>query len=448
MSKGDILVVDDIPDNLRLLAGILSKQGYKVRLAPSSTLVFMFIQSIKPDLILLDIKMPDMDGYEVCKQLKVDEQTRDIPIIFLSALHEAIDKVKAFAVGGVDYITKPFQTEEVLARIETHLAFRRLQKRLQENNEQLQYEIAERKQTEEVLRNEIAERKQTEEILRQINEELANTLQQLETTQQQLVEAKKMAALGNLVAGIAHEINTPVGIGMTMTSHLDTLTQEFTDLYKNGNITRKKLEKYLNTVQQSSVLIFRNLTRAAELTKTFKQIAVDSSSEQQRTLMLKEYLCEIVSSLKLVLKHTEHQISIVCDDKIQLTTYPGALTQIITNLIINSVQHGFKNRLEGQIRIEVTYRHVLLDKAQKFVEKMPDKRITLHYSDNGNGIEAGIINNIFEPFVTTNRQWGGTGLGLHIVYNLVTHQLKGTISCESIEGEGTRFIISMPPSKL
>ncbi|MDM8559836.1 hybrid sensor histidine kinase/response regulator [Candidatus Parabeggiatoa sp. HSG14] len=438
MSKGDILVVDDIPDNLRLLASILTKQGYKVRLAPSGTLVFMSIQSTKPDLILLDIKMPDMDGYEVCKQLKVDEQTRDIPVIFLSALHEAIDKVKAFTVGGVDYITKPFQTEEVLARIETHLALRLLQKRLQKNNKQLQYEIAERKQTEEVLRHEITERKQVEEILRQRNEELANTLQQLKTTQQQLVEAEKIAALGNLVAGVAHEINTPVGIGMTMTSHLDTLTQEFTELYKNGSMTRKKLEKYLNTVQQSSVLIFRNLTRAAELTKTFKQIAVDRSSEQPGTLMLKEYLSDIVNNLEPVLKRAQHQISIVCDDKIKVTTYPSALFQIITNLVMNSIQHGFKDRLNGIIRIEVTYH------SGKFVEKVPNKRITLHYFDDGNGIEAGIINNIFEPFVTTNRQWGSTGLGLHIVYNLVTYKLKGSIDCESIEGQGTDFVISLP----
>ncbi|MDM8559835.1 response regulator [Candidatus Parabeggiatoa sp. HSG14] len=150
-SKGDILVVDDTPANLRLLSRLLIHQGYKVRLATSGTLVFNAIQANKPDLVLLDIMMPEMDGYEVCQRLKANEKTRNIPIIFLSALDKVLDKVKAFSVGGVDYITKPFQAEEVIARIETHLTLRHLQKQLQEKNDQLQNEIAERKQIEQAL---------------------------------------------------------------------------------------------------------------------------------------------------------------------------------------------------------------------------------------------------------------------------------------------------------
>lgn len=147
--KADILVIDDTPDNLNLLSAMLLERGYKVRSVTKGTTGLRGAQVMPPDLILLDINMPHMNGYEVCQHLKADDRTRDIPIIFISALEDTLDKVKAFAAGGVDYITKPFQLEEVLARIETHLTLRHLQKQLQAQNEQLQQEIRERKQAEE-----------------------------------------------------------------------------------------------------------------------------------------------------------------------------------------------------------------------------------------------------------------------------------------------------------
>src|ERR687885_428119 len=165
--QANILVVDDAPANLRLLVGILQERGYEVRPVPNGKLALFAAQGRLPDLILLDIMMPEMDGYEVCSKLKADERTKDIPVIFVSAINDVLDKVKAFEIGGVDYITKPFQVEEVLARVETHLAIRNLQRNLQDKNE-----------------------------------ELAKTLQQLKTTQGQLIESEKMAALGSLVAGV------------------------------------------------------------------------------------------------------------------------------------------------------------------------------------------------------------------------------------------------------
>ena len=155
--KANILVVDDTHDNLRLLSGILTKQGYIVRPVPDGALALLSAQKVTPDLILLDIMMPDMSGFEVCEKLKTDERTREIPIIFISALNEVFDKVKAFALGGVDYITKPFQMEEVLARVETHLAIRNLNKVLQEKNARLQQEIAERLRAEESLKESLAQ---------------------------------------------------------------------------------------------------------------------------------------------------------------------------------------------------------------------------------------------------------------------------------------------------
>ena len=142
--KASILVVDDTHDNLRLLNGMLTRHGYSVRPVPDGALALVSAQKSHPDIILLDIMMPNMNGFEVCEQLKANEQTRDIPIIFISALHEVFDKVKAFSLGGVDYVTKPFQAEEVLARVETHLMLRNLHKELQQKNTLLQQEVAER----------------------------------------------------------------------------------------------------------------------------------------------------------------------------------------------------------------------------------------------------------------------------------------------------------------
>lgn len=275
----------------------------------------------------------------------------------------------------------------------------------------------------------ITERKEAEAKLQEAKSAAESALQQLQATQQQLVESEKMAALGNLVAGIAHEINTPIGIGVTGASRLETLAKELQQLYESGKMKRTDLEKYLKSALQGNELILKNLTRAAELIQSFKQVAVDQSSEQQRTFALKEYLHEILISLHPEFKRTKHQVSIVCNESITLVSYPGIFSQIFTNLIMNSLIHGFQERLEGHITITV-------------IKK--DNHLTMHYTDDGKGIRHDIINNIFEPFFTTNRQGGGSGLGLHIVYNLVTHKLSGSIHCHSIEGHGTTFTIQVP----
>jgi predicted ATPase/signal transduction histidine kinase/tRNA A-37 threonylcarbamoyl transferase component Bud32 len=268
------------------------------------------------------------------------------------------------------------------------------------------------------------------------NEELATTLQQLQTTQQQLVESEKMASLGNLVAGVAHEINTPVGLGVTGASQLDLLTKNLTQLFDSKRMKRSDLQKYLNSVTQISALILKNLNRSADLVKSFKQVAVDQTSEQQRKFNLKTYLQDIILSLTPKFKNTSHQIVINCDDNIVLFSYPGVFSQVLSNLVMNSLIHGFQEQpAAGQITIS----------AQKDNDKeKTEKRLVLRYSDNGQGIPNEVIDNIFEPFFTTNRQGGGSGLGLHIVYNLVTHKLNGSIRCQSVIGEGTTFTIGIP----
>jgi PAS domain S-box-containing protein len=256
-----------------------------------------------------------------------------------------------------------------------------------------------------------------------------DTLQQLKTTQEQLIEAAKMSELGNLVAGVAHEINTPVGIGVTAASRLETLTKEIVNLYKDGKMKRADLDKYLGSTQKGSNLILKNLLRAADLIQSFKQVAVDQAGEQQRTFALNEYLNEVLTTLRPEFKHTKHQIEIECDKSIVLSSYPGVFSQIVTNFLMNSLIHGFKDKLDGHMKIII---------------QQNDDELVLRYSDDGRGIPADIVSKVFDPFFTTNRQGGGSGLGMHIVYNLVTHQLKGLIQCESVVGEGTTFIICIP----
>ena len=407
-SPATILVVDDTRANLRLLVEILSKQGYHVRPAMNGDRALAAAQADPPDLILLDIMMPDPDGYEVCARLKADEQTRQIPIIFLSALNEVFDKVKAFSVGGVDYITKPFQVEEILARVETHLALRQLQKRLEAKNQQLEQEISER---------------------RRANEALQQTLQELKATQTQLIESEKMAALGGLVAGVAHEINNPVGFSITAASVLEGETKTLLKIYEADNLTRSDLADYLDTAQESSQLILRNLQQAAELIKNFKQVAVDQTSLDKRTFNLKSYLEDTVYNLKPKLKKTTHTLSVNGDETITMTSYPGAIAQIATNLVMNSITHAYPNEEAGNLRFDVSQNQ---------------GKVTIHYSDNGIGIHAKHLAQIFDPFFTTARHRGGSGLGLHIVYNLVTQKLQGHIRCESTPSEGTHFILDLP----
>ncbi|MDM8560349.1 GAF domain-containing sensor histidine kinase [Candidatus Parabeggiatoa sp. HSG14] len=262
--------------------------------------------------------------------------------------------------------------------------------------------------------------------------ELEVTLRQLQSVQTNLMESKKMASLGNLVAGVAHEINTPVGIGVTGASQLEVITKELVQLFSTQRMKRSDLQKYLDSAEKISNLILRNLNRAAELVQSFKQVAVDQATEQRRRFMLKKYLNEVILSLKPKLKGTQYHIIIECDEDIVLFSYPGFFYQIIINFVVNSLIHGFQEKGEGQMIINISPK-----------EK---ETLILRYSDNGKGMSQEVAKNIFEPFFTTNRHGSGTGLGLHIVYNLVVHELNGTINCESVEGKGTMFIIEFPYS--
>ena len=259
--------------------------------------------------------------------------------------------------------------------------------------------------------------------------ELSQALQDLKNTQKQLVESEKMAALGGLVAGVAHEINTPVGTSITLASTLNDETQEFAKAIASGQLKRSLLNNYVETSQECSQLIVDNLQRAGELVSSFKQVAVDQTNLEIRTFYLKAYLSEILTSLMPNIRQGGHQLKIEGDESIQVKTYPGALAQIVTNLINNSLSHGYPDGHSGQL----TWR----------VGKEAEK-IVIEYSDDGCGIPEADLEKIFEPFYTTARNQGGTGLGLHIVYNTIAQKLKGKIAVSSQLGRGVQFKLSLP----
>ncbi len=297
----------------------------------------------------------------------------------------------------------------------------------------LQRDAAERLRAEEDVRQLNAELEQrvtrrTEE-LQDANRALHTSLDELQRAKDHLVQSEKLAALGELVAGVAHEINTPVGIGVTAASHLELKTREVGGLHQGGKLKRSDLESYLKTASESAGAILSNLTRAAELIRSFKQVAVDQSTQERRTFKLKEYIDGVLLSLRPKLKKTRHQVVVECPDDLELDTYPGAFSQILTNLVMNSLIHAFADQEQGEIRIRAAREAGTLE---------------LRYSDNGCGMDDAIRSRIFEPFYTTRRGQGASGLGLHIVYNLVTQFLGGRITCESAPGRGTTFILHIP----
>jgi PAS domain S-box-containing protein len=286
------------------------------------------------------------------------------------------------------------------------------------------------------IARDISIQKQNEEELRMAkdaaeasSQALQDSLETLKKTQNQLIQSEKMASLGGLVAGVAHEINTPLGISVTASSFLERKTKEIKELFDLNRLKRSDFKKFIEIGMESASSILANLNRAAELIQSFKQVAVDQTVEEKRVFGLKHYIDEVFISLRPRYKRTLHQISIDCPDNIELNSYPGVFMQVLTNLVMNSLLHGFDKIEEGQISIEIT------DNIQT---------VTIVYKDNGKGMTDEQLAKIYDPFYTTRRGQGGTGLGMHIVYNLVTQSLSGEIECHSRLGEYTVFTITIP----
>lgn len=269
----------------------------------------------------------------------------------------------------------------------------------------------------------------SKEQLEENNESLAKIIEDLRNTQKQLVEAEKMASLGGLVAGVAHEINTPLGISVTAASSMHRDFALLQKKYSNDALKKTDLESFFANAEQACNILNTNLQRAADLVRSFKQVAVDQASDEVRKINLDDYMQEILVSIGPSYKHTAIALDSECDEEIILQIHPGALYQIISNLVINSVTHAYNPGDEGKIRIRY-FRQ--------------DDNVVIEYSDDGKGICEDHLDDIFTPFFTTRRGVGGSGLGLSIVYNLVSSTLRGSIQVDSAEGMGAKFKIVFP----
>lgn len=262
-----------------------------------------------------------------------------------------------------------------------------------------------------------------------LNRELSSTIDQLRLTQHQLVESEKLAALGGLVAGIAHEVNTPLGVGVTAASHLEQQAQQFQRALTAGRVGAEQTQTFSQTVSDTSAMVLRNLQRADKMIRSFKQVAVDQTSEQPRLINVAAYMDEILVSLQPLLKRSPHTLVIEVPDNLTVYTQPGAVYQIVVNLVTNSLTHAFTGIARGTIRLEA---------------KADGEGWLLCHTDDGVGMEETVRRHIYEPFFTTRRGQGGSGLGMHIVYKLAVQTLEGSIECESAPGKGTQFTLRFP----
>ncbi len=415
-AKFGILYVDDEEDNLIVFKSSF-RRDYKVYTAISAQQGFEILQENDIQVIIADQRMPEVTGTEFLEKI-VDEYPDTIRMILtaysdIEALIDGINKGKIFR-----YINKPWEKTDLQTILSNAIDTYNLKKenknlilRLSEANESLEQKVKER----------------TAEINRQ-KEELQKTLDELKKAQKQLVESEKMASLGSLVAGIAHEINTPVGVGIGAASTLSKKTKQTLERFLSEKITKTDLDAYLQSALTASELILNNLERTGELVQSFKQVSVDQTSEKKRIFSLKSYIGDVIRSLQPKFKNRKVEVLIHIPNDIKVNSYPGVFAQIVTNLIINSLMHAFDNQEKGIITISATSSKGLLE---------------IIYTDNGKGISQKILSKIFDPFFTTNMQ-DGSGLGLYIIYNLVTQKLQGNISCSSEKGKGVNFEILIP----
>jgi signal transduction histidine kinase len=247
--------------------------------------------------------------------------------------------------------------------------------------------------------------------------------------EKQMIQSEKIRSLGELVSGVAHEINTPIGVSVTAISSQGSKILDMKENYTKNQIVKKDFEQFLEALGKTNQIVASNLHRASDLIQNFKKVSVDMSHEEKRIFKVKEYLESILFALSPRLKKSKIEIQIFCDEELEVFSFPGALSQIFTNFIMNSLNHAFGENEEGGIWIEA------------FRE---NKKLVFVYRDNGKGILKEHLDKIFDPFFTTKRGSGGTGLGLNIVYNIVNMALKGSILCISEPFEGAKFVIKIP----
>ena len=276
----------------------------------------------------------------------------------------------------------------------------------------------------------IGERKRSEQEMRKARDAAETALRNLRDTQASLIEAEKLAALGRLVAGVAHEVNNPVGISLTVASALERKAANFAAEVERGDLRRSSLNEFLATSRDASAQLVANLNRAAELIQSFKQVAADRNYSDQRPFDLADLTEQVVMSLRPGLRKHNLTLNVECQPNLTMNSYPGPYGQVLTNLFLNAVAHAFPDGRAGTIEIQA--------------RPSGKDNVEIIFSDNGCGMSLDVRRRAFDPFFTTRRDQGGTGLGLHIVYSIVTNRLGGRLDLDSETGRGTRIQILLP----
>jgi len=385
--KITILIADDNDTDRLLLSTFVTKLGHQVVLACDGQEAVELYEKERPHIILLDALMPKMTGFEASLNIKKIAGTTFVPIIFLTSLNDAESLVEGLEAGGDDFLSKPYNHLILKAKID---AFNRMRV----NHHRLQ-----------------------------------KALEDLEKSKTRLVEREKMASLGELVTGVAHEVNTPIGVSVTAISYLGGELSLLQKKYKDGELTEPYLQEFLSLAKESVDITQTNLKRAASLVNSFKQVAVDQGNNKARLIYLKRHMDDVILSLHPQLKMTSHKIVVDCPSELTCNCDAGALSQVVSNLVTNSITHGFEGMKEGCINLAVSQQN---------------ENIKLTYQDNGIGMKQPQLNKIFEPFFTTKRGQGACGLGAHIIYNQVNQNLGGKVKVSSTEGGGLVYEIDFP----
>ncbi|MFT5295694.1 MAG: signal transduction histidine kinase [Colwellia sp.] len=369
----------------------------------------------------------DIDDPEASKLHTINYENNELNILqtsYNSLLDELIQYQVRLSTAQQEILTANHKLDDQNLILEQEVAKKTssLSTTMLEMNKQQRELIAQQEQ----LKAENIRRSKTERTLTQTNKELKNSVQELNKAQERLLDAEKMAILGKLSAEISHEINTPIGVSITSTSYLSDLLSSLQYDINNQKLTKRSLDDFANNADQSLRLLLNNLNRASDLITSYKQVAVDQTSDKTRKINVAQYLNEIIQSLHPKLKKTKHTIKVNCPDNIDIYCHAGAISQIFTNLIINSIIHGFDSIESGTITINAV---------------LKGERLFLQYQDNGIGVPKDKLSQLFDPFYTTKSGDGGTGLGTHIINELVTDTLNGKIVAHSEDGQGLSYDI-------
>jgi signal transduction histidine kinase len=419
-----ILLVDDNPNNLKVLSEAIQGYGWKALMATDGESAIEQAEYAHPDIIILDVMMPGIDGFETCRRLKANSITENIPVIFMTALSDALDKVKGLEIGAVDYITKPFQQEEVIARLKLHLKISHLTRTLEQ-------QVEER------------------------TAELTQSLQQLQHTQLQMIQSEKMSALGNLVAGIAHEMNNPLGF---ISATLKQAKPSIGDIVEHLKLYQQSLpspsEEILEhaeeidldySIQDLSKMI-DSMVMACDRIKNISN-SLRTFSRGDRDYKQPFNLHEGIDSTILILKHrlkaNEHRPAIEVFTEYgnipEIECFPGQLNQVFMNILANAID-ALDESNTGRSFEDITANPNQI----KITTLVAEKQVKIIIADNGIGMNEEVKQRIFDHLFTTKGVSKGTGLGLAIAQQIIADKHDGQIDCLSNSGEGTKFVISLP----